>query len=81
MDLQIGDETQQQAKSQSLVNTMTQVQTLFPMDTSGIGQQISAFFDSVNSLSTNASDLSLRQSVLSAAGNLAASFDTAADNS
>ncbi len=80
LDLQIGDETQQQAKSQSLVNTMTQVQTLFPMDTSGIGQQISAFFDSVNSLSTNASDLSLRQSVLSAAGNLAASFNTVADN-
>ena len=36
---------------------MNQVQTLFPYDTTGIGAQISAFFQSLNTLSTNPSDL------------------------
>ena len=66
LELQIGDETQQQGKSQALVNAMSQVQTLFPDDTTGIGQQISNFFQSLNNLSTNPSDTTLRQNVLSA---------------
>jgi flagellar hook-associated protein 1 len=78
LELQIGDETQQQGKSQALVNAMSQVQTLFPDDTTGIGQQISAFFQSLNSLSTNPSDTTLRQSVLSAANGVAAAFNNAA---
>ena len=57
LELQIGDETQQQGKFQTLVNTMSQVQTLFPDDTTGIGQQISNFFQSLNSLSTDPSDV------------------------
>jgi flagellar hook-associated protein 1 FlgK len=75
LDRQIGEETQQQGNSQAYVNAMNQVQPLFPDDTTGIGQQISAFFQSLNSLSTNPSDGSLRQNVLSAAGNLAAAFN------
>ena len=78
LDLQIGDETQQQSMSQSLVNTMNEVQTLFPMDTSGIGQQISTFFNSLNSLSTNPSDPSLRQSVLAAANGMTSAFNNVA---
>ena len=78
LELQIGDETQQQGKSQALVNAMSQVQTLFPDDTTGIGQQISTFFQSLNSLSTNPSDTTLRQSVLSAANGVAAAFNNAA---
>ncbi len=78
LELQIGDETQQQGKSQALVNAMSQVQTLFPDDTTGIGQQISAFFQSLNSLSTNPSDTTLRQTVLSAANGVAAAFNQAA---
>jgi flagellar hook-associated protein 1 FlgK len=78
LELQIDAETQQQGKSQALIDAMSQVQTLFPDDTSGIGQQISAFFQSLNSLSTNPSDTTLRQSVLSAANGVAAAFNNAA---
>ncbi len=79
LELQIGDETQQQGKSQALVNAMSQVQTLFPDDTTGIGQQISNFFQSLNSLSTDPSDITLRQSVLSAANGVATAFNDAAN--
>jgi flagellar hook-associated protein 1 len=79
LELQIGNETQQQGKSQALVNAMSQVQTLFPDDTTGIGQQISNFFQSLNSLSTDPSDTTLRQSVLSAANGVAAAFNDAAN--
>jgi len=79
LDLQISDETQQQGSSQAYVNAMNQVQTLFPDDTTGIGAQISAFFQSLNSLSTNPSDLTLRQNVLSAASNMASAFNDTAN--
>jgi flagellar hook-associated protein 1 FlgK len=78
LDLQISEETQQQGNSQAYVSAMDQVQTLFPDDTMGIGQQISAFFQSVNSLSTDPSDTTLRQGVLTAAQNMASSFNNTA---
>ncbi len=78
LDLQISQETQQQGRSQAYVDSLNQIQTLFPDDTSGIGQQISAFFQGLNSLSTNPSDTTQRENVLSAAGNLASAFNTAA---
>jgi flagellar hook-associated protein 1 len=78
LNVQINNETQEQSKSQAFVNTMNQVQPLFPMDTSGIGAAISTFFQSLNGLSANPSDSSLRQSVLSAANGLASSFSQAA---
>ena len=79
LDLQINNETQQQGQSQAYVNAMNQVQMLFPDDTSGIGQGISNFFQSLNSLSTDPSNLALRQSVLSAAGGMASAFNSAAN--
>lgn len=78
LNIQIFGEMQQQAKSQAFINTMNQVQPLFPMDTSGIGSAIGSFFTSLNNLSTNASDLALRQNVLSAAHALASSFQQTA---
>ena len=78
LDLQISQETQQQGNSQALVNAMNQVQTLFPQDTTGIGQQISAFFQSISSLSTDPANLTLRQSVLAAAGSMASAFNNTA---
>ncbi len=78
LDLQVSQETQQQGSSQAYVNAMNQVQTLFPDDTSGIGQDISAFFESINNLSTDPSDPTLRQSVLTAAQNMATDFNGAA---
>lgn len=79
LDLQISDETQQQGSAQTYVNAMNQVQTLFPDDTTGIGVQISAFFQSLNSLSANPSDLTLRQGVLTAASNMASAFNNTAN--
>jgi flagellar hook-associated protein 1 FlgK len=78
LDLQISEETQQQGNAQAYVNAMDQVQTLFPDDTTGIGQQISAFFQSINSLSTDPSDTTLRQGMLTAAQNMATSFNNTA---
>lgn len=78
LDLQISEETQQQGNSQAYVNAMNQVQTLFPDDTTGIGQQISAFFQSINSLSTDPADTTLRQGVLTAAQSMATSFNDTA---
>ncbi len=78
LNVQIDDETQQQAKSQTLVDTMSQVQPLFPMDTSGIGATITSFFDSLNGLAANPSDSSLRQNVLASANAMAASFNQTA---
>ena len=78
LNVQIDNETQQQSKSQAFVDTMNQVQPLFPMDTSGIGAAISSFFQSLNGLAANPSDSSLRQSVLAAANGLASSFNQAA---
>ncbi len=78
LDLQISEETQQKGNSQAYVNAMNQVQTLFPDDTTGIGQQISAFFQSLNSLSTDPADATLRQGVLTAAQNMATSFNDTA---
>ncbi len=78
LNVQIADEMQQQAKSQSFVDTMNQIQPLFPVDTSGIGNAISSFFQSLNGLAANPSDSSLRQNVLAAASGLATSFSQAA---
>lgn len=74
LNVQIAGEMQQQARSQSFVDTMNQVQPLFPMDSSGIGNAISTFFQSLNGLAANPSDSSLRQNVLAAAKRLATAF-------
>jgi len=78
LDLQISEETQQQGSAQAFVSAMNQVQTLFPDDTTGIGQQISAFFQSLNTLSTDPSNLTLRQGVLASAQNMATTFNNTA---
>jgi len=52
----------------------------FASSDSGIGDAITKFFDSLQALSTNPSDSSLRQAVLTAAGNLATIFNTNAGN-
>jgi len=78
LNVQINDETQQQSKSQAFVDTMNQLQPVFPTDTSGIGAAITSFFQSLNGLAANPTDSSLRQSVLSTANALASSFNQAA---
>ena len=80
LESRIQQETQTQGQFGSLASALQQTQVNFTSNTGDIGTAISNFFDSINQLSTNPADLSLRQGVLTAAGNLAASFNTAANN-
>jgi len=80
LESQIQQQTQTQGQFSTLTSALQQAQVNFTTSTSDIGTQISNFFNSINQLSTNPSDLSLRQSVLTAAGNLATSFNTTANN-
>jgi flagellar hook-associated protein 1 FlgK len=80
LESQIQQQTQVQGQFSTLASALQQTQVNFTASTSDIGTSISNFFDSINQLSTNPSDLSLRQGVLTAAGNLATSFNTTASN-
>jgi len=80
LESQIQQETQAQGQLNALVSALSQTQTNFTSSTSDIGTAISNFFDSVNQLSTSPADLSLRQGVLTAAGNVANAFNVAANN-
>jgi len=79
LESQIQQETQTQGQLNSQVSALEQAQTSFTSTTGDIGTAISNFFDSLNQLSTSPSDLSLRQGVLTAAGNVASAFNTAAN--
>src|SRR5947209_7960089 len=75
LQLRIQQETGQQGQLNAFVSAMNQAQTLFTAGTSDIGSQISNLFSSVGQLSTNPSSVSFRQGVLTAASNLASSFN------
>jgi flagellar hook-associated protein 1 FlgK len=81
LQIRIAQETGDQGGLGSFLTSMQQVQVFFN-DTSGsdIGSQISNFFRSINQLSADPTNLSLRQGMLTAAGNLASSFNTTANN-
>lgn len=70
--------TQQQSQYNSFLSTMQQVQTLFN-ETSGSGLQssITAVFNSLQQLSTDPSNTTYRQSVLTSAQNMAQAFNSA----
>jgi flagellar hook-associated protein 1 len=80
LESQIQQQSQGQGQYSALATALQQTQVNFTTSTSDIGTSISNFFDSVNQLSTDPSDLSVRQGVLTAADNLATSFNTTADN-
>lgn len=80
LESQIQQQTQGQGQFSALSSALQQAQVNFTSSTSGIGTGITNFFDSINQLSTDPSDLSLRQGVLTAADNLATSFNTTANN-
>jgi len=77
---QIQQQTQAQGQYSALASALQQTQVNFTTSSNDIGTEISNFFDSINQLSTDPSDLSLRQGVLTAADNLATSFNTTANN-
>jgi flagellar hook-associated protein 1 len=80
LESQIQQETQTQGQFSTLASALQQTQVNFTTSTGDIGTEISNFFDTINQLSTNPTDLSVRQGVLTAANNLAGSFNTTANN-
>ena len=80
LESQIQQQTQSQGQFSAQSAALQQAQVNFTSTSGDIGTAISNFFDSINQLSTNPSDLSLRQGVLTAAGNLASSFNNTANN-
>jgi flagellar hook-associated protein 1 FlgK len=80
LESQVQQQTQSQGQFTALASALQQTQVNFATSTNDIGTEISNFFDSINQLSTNPSDLSVRQGVLTAAGNLASSFNATANS-
>jgi flagellar hook-associated protein 1 FlgK len=80
LESQIQQQTQSQGQFSALASALGQTQVNFTSSAGDIGTGISNFFDSINQLSTNPADLSLRQGVLTAAGNVSTSFNTTANN-
>jgi len=80
LETRIQQETQTQGQLSALVSALSQTQVSFTSNTGDIGSQLSNFFNSVNQLATNPADLSLRQGVLTAAGNLATTFNVTANH-
>jgi flagellar hook-associated protein 1 FlgK len=78
--IQINQTTQQNSSLNAALTQLQQLQTGFASDSSGIGADISNFFNSLQQLSPDPSDLTLRQSVLTAADTLATDFNSAAQS-
>jgi flagellar hook-associated protein 1 FlgK len=78
LQTQINNQTQQANYSLAQSNAMQQVQTAFSSTTSGIGADMTAFFNSVSQMTTNPADSSLRQAVVSSATTLVNDFHSAA---
>jgi flagellar hook-associated protein 1 FlgK len=76
LNLRIQQETSRESSLSSYVGSMQQVEALFN-ETSGTGLQsvLSSFFNSFQALAANPTDSSLRQAVISAGQNLAATFN------
>jgi flagellar hook-associated protein 1 FlgK len=80
LESSIQQESQTQGQLGAQVSALQQTQVNFTTSTSDIGTQITNFFNSINQLSANPADLSVRQGLLTAADNLATSFNSTANN-
>lgn len=87
LDQEVQQQNQEVSASSERLNALDQLQAIFNQttnanststSTNGIGQDLSNFFDSLSALESNASDSSLRQSVLSSATTLASDISSAA---
>lgn len=81
LDLRVNQETQQQGQLNAFISAGQQIQSLFN-ETSGTGLQssLTAFFDSLSQLSSDPSDLTTRDGVLTAAQNLSQTFNQTSNN-
>jgi flagellar hook-associated protein 1 FlgK len=76
LQTQIQQQTQAQSGANAQLSTLQQIQPAFTTSTQDIGTQMTAFFTTVSSLSTNPTNTSLRQGVITSAQNLASAFNT-----
>ncbi len=80
LESRIQQETQTQGQLSSQVSALQQTQVNFTSGSGDIGSAITNFFNSINQLSASPADLSVRQGVLTAASNLASSFNNISNN-
>jgi flagellar hook-associated protein 1 len=81
LQVRIQQETQQQGQLGAFVGAMQQAQVMFNSSSGDdIGSQLSNFFSSISQLSSDPSNLALRQGVLTASTTLANAFHTTAAN-
>ncbi len=81
LDLRVNQETQQQGKLGSFIAGGQQIQSLFNETTgAGLQSRLTAFFSSLQQLSSNPSDQNSRQSVITSAQNLATSVSQISGN-
>jgi flagellar hook-associated protein 1 len=80
LQYRIQEETQQQGQLNAFVSAMQQAQVQFTTSSSDIGTEIANFFSSLTQLSADPASLPVRQGVLTAAGDLASSFNNVATN-
>jgi flagellar hook-associated protein 1 FlgK len=73
---QLQQETQSQGSANAQQTSLQQLQPTFTTSTQDLGTELSAFFASVSSLSTNPSSSAERQGVVTAGQNLAQAFNT-----
>jgi flagellar hook-associated protein 1 len=81
LDRRVNQETQQESKLTAFLGPGQQIQALFN-EAGGTGLQtsLSAFFNSLSQLAANPSDVNVRQSVITAAQNLARGFNQISNN-
>jgi len=78
LQMRIQEETQQVGQLNASVTAMQQAQVQFTAGSGDIDTEISNFFSSLQQLSTDPTNLALRQGVLTAAGNMATAFNNTA---
>ncbi len=80
LQIQIHQATGQNSSLNASLTELQQIQSQFASSTTGIGADLSNFFNSLQQLSPDPTSVTLRQGVLTAAGTLATDFNTAAES-
>jgi flagellar hook-associated protein 1 FlgK len=80
LEIRLNQQTQEQSSLDASLGQLQQIQTQFGSASSGIGADISNFFNSLQQLAPDPSNLALRQAVLTAAGNVANDLNNTASS-
>ena len=76
LTLRIQQQTSQQASSESQVNALDQIQTLFPSTGTSLSSTLSTFFNNLSALSSDPSDSATRQTAIQGAQALVSQFNS-----